>query len=97
MKQEMFVLVWTCHKLLFWYISISSFCWFKAVSKCCNHKSSELYIYYCTVYFDLEKVENELVMTDEDSCVTEGSSSEYESESDLMNEPTIQIVTLNLM
>ena len=84
MKQEMFVLVWTCHKLLFWYI-------------CCNHKSSELYIYYCTVYFDLEKVENELVMTDEDSYVTEGSSSEYESESDLMNEPTIQIVTLNLM
>ena len=42
-------------------------------------------------------MENELVMTDEDSYVTEGSSSEYESESDLMNEPTIQIVTLNLM
>ena len=36
-------------------------------------------------------------MTDEDSYITEESSSEYESESESMNERKIQIVTLNLM
>ena len=42
-------------------------------------------LHYYTVYFDLEKMENELEMSNEDSYIIEESSSEYESESDSMN------------
>ena len=59
--------------------------WFKAFLKRCYHRSSESYLHYYTDYFDLEKLENELEMSDEESYIIEESSSEYESESDSMN------------
>ena len=49
------------------------------------HESSESRLHYYTVYFDLEKMENELEMSDEDSYIIEERSSEYENESDSMN------------
>ena len=59
--------------------------WLRAVLKRCYSERSELRLHYYTVYFDLEKMENELEMSNEDSYIIEESSSEYESESDSMN------------
>ena len=66
-------------------IAIRSLHWFKAILKRCCHESSESCLHYYTVYFDKEKMEKELEMSDEDSYIIEESSSEYESESDSMN------------
>ena len=38
------------------------------------------HVYIITVYFDLEKMKNELEMSNEDSYIIEESRSEYESE-----------------
>ena len=70
---------------MFWSIAISSLYWFKAVLKCCYHGSSKSHLHYYIINFDLEKMENKLEMSDEDSYVIEESSSEYESESGSMN------------
>ena len=43
------------------------------------------HVYIITVYFDLEKMKNELEMSNEDSYIIEESRSEYESEWDSMN------------
>ena len=59
--------------------------WFQVVLKGCYHESSESHLHYYTVYFDLEKMENELEKSNEDSYIRQESRSEYESESDSMN------------
>ena len=52
--------------------------WFKAILICCYHGSSDSHLHYYTDYFDLEKMENELEMSDEESYIIEESSGEYE-------------------